>query len=744
MQKCRIKSKGNMQSVFCMVRCCKGISLDHPFVRRKSIHEFNRLENLRFKYCEYKCIAYWGHNTNEGIENEKKNNLKNKVVENSAMVKNLGVFSNRQGYYMTRQQSRYYYSTNNKVHVKGEIYDIIPRLCKNKDVKPIASNLIFHILKFMNVKNVESTVAHKDNIKNIYIGLIRCYHSIFKNKNENGEYIFCIFNDELIKNISPTLRRNKKMIIQEIMLNSLFFFFKNNIRQRDNLDLNLLCEIIKYKKFMYILDSISFDKKKIKENLNVEFVDYLFDHFLNDKVLFSHAIELASLFLCDERISFTSPFTENSSYNCRILLKYILQTQSKNFLFLFLDCLKCNDLKRDVFRFLVSLDEMSGFFSDYCGHLAMMEYLLQNKKRDKSKTKGTKLRECTINQGKEDNNGVNYVKGEMIFYEDYYELPEEMKNISIITNVDNLKQMIREVKTSQEKHWVENIYNDNSIYAFELCDDMLTGEDININLRKKKKIYYIGIDVEWNRNKKASIISIATMEKIYLIDLINMDYNYKFLIHSFFKWILENPFIHKIFYNFACDMHILNLFFQDISIISAYANVMDLKDPIYVHKQRECISNSSKSSKSSNNIVAIELFNRNIIETNDVESFKKMTKSTFYDFNSGMKNYNSNYSEGVISVCLNHTTDKLYFKSLNDLCYKFLNKKLNKQLQLSNWSKRPLTKGQVVYAGIDSYALIMIEQRLIESNFFSTCVSNSNNLIVTFTQKYKCRNCLWD
>ncbi|KJP87918.1 hypothetical protein AK88_02352 [Plasmodium fragile] len=731
MQQWGIKLQAKRQPPFCVIRCSGGILPQSLLSRGISTPEVKRETSSPFRRDQ--CVVLHVYDCLDGLRNGSNNYLK-KVVGNPFMAAYLGLLS-------SRQRCSHCYSTTNKVYVKGEIYDVLPALCKDKEIEAIAANLIFFILKFVNLKNVETAEEYKDNIKNVYANLIRCYHKIFTDKGKYGEYIFCIFNNEVVKGVSPSLRKNKKNIIQEIVLNSLCFFFTNNERHKDILDPNLMCDIVKYKKFLYILDCLSFDRHLLREVLTPQHVDYLFSNFLNDRTHLCQAISLASLFLSDENIGFNSPFKEDSSYNCRIVLKYILQTKSKNCLFLFLDALQCDDLKRDVYRWLTSVDEASGFFSDYWGYLAAREYLLRRKAMDKDDSKGRSLSDGTLNDEGQDRNCVTWGNKSLHPHNEYYELPEEMKNISMVTNVDSLNKMIETIKSGQEKHWMYDIYNDDSLYTSKSCKDIITAEDINNHLRVRKKKYYVGIDVEWNRNQKATIISLATVNHIYLIDLLTVDYNYKILIHSFFKWLLENPFICKLFFNFTCDMRILNSFFQGISILCTYLNVTDLKDPLFLHQRSGVTTQDSPD----NGVVSAELFNRNIIETNDIELFKEVTTSSFLNFKGRVKHGQGDHFGGTINVCPSHSTEtKVHFKSLNHLCQKFLGKNLNKQLQLSNWSRRPLMKSQIHYAATDAYVLIVLEGLLIESNYSSTSSSNSSSLSDVFVQKYKCRNCSWE
>ncbi|VWU50931.1 exonuclease, putative [Hepatocystis sp. ex Piliocolobus tephrosceles] len=687
------------------------------------------------------------------------------------------------------------FSNDNKVFIKRNIVDVVPDLCKEKSKEHIISNLIFFIINLLHSKNVTTVEEYKTNINKIYYNLINVYYKIFENDENNPEYIFVIFNDELIKSVSPSLKKKKKNIIQELVLNSLQFFFKNNVNYKNKLDSNLLCEIIDYKNFFYVINNLFFEKMKIKEQLTVRNLDYLFFHFLNDKPYLYDAINLAALFWdsncadtngvgkskSGDSLTISIPFKKSSEFNCITLLDHIVKLQSKNFFFLFLDKLKNKELKKQVFRYLLVVDRQTGLFYNYWAYLSIKEYVLSKdeklkeaeieqvnncdnlvEKRDCTKRqshilqvggehgdacRGTDSSTANITTNIIANNNTDSTAKS----NEYYILPEDMKQkIIIINNLEDLKKMIVHIKNAQETHWINHIYNNENIYNIRpdnsnnLIVPLLMIDTIYINLRNKKKLFYIAMDIEWCINKEPSVFSLSTDNKIYVINLLNIDYKYKELICNFFKWLLENPFIYKLFYNFPSDLKIMTMFFQSISSIYTYVNVIDLKDPLIVHNNYNTDIKKKCSNNNSNKIMNIEFMNRNIIQNDDINLFKNVTNSNSYKFNKEMKNNFSDIDENIINVLPKKNINKIYFKNLNQLCYKFLNKNLNKKFQLSNWKKRPLTNEQIEYAGLDSYVLIKIEKQLIDKNYITTYISNSNVINDIFVQKYRLKNCQWE
>ncbi|SOV81545.1 exonuclease, putative [Plasmodium sp. gorilla clade G3] len=637
--------------------------------------------------------------------------------------------------------SRNYICTRNNIYIKNKIYDIIPYLCKGKDVKNITSNIIYYILQHLSTKNVVNSNEYKDNIKKIYFNLLKCYHKIFENNNEYGEYIFTLFNDDIIISVSPSLKKKQKNIIQDILLNSLNFFFKNNITYKNKLNINLMCHIISYPKFLYVLHSINYDMNIIKRNISVQNVDYLFSQYINTtNIYITTAIEFASFFKTANMNIFT-PFKEHGKFNYFLLLEHIVNKQLKNTLFLLLKDIEYSQLKQEMLLYLVSSDDITGLCLNEWGYLAAKEYLLMNKYGNDN-NKIINDDDIKVNILKRSNDNVKDYNDDNHLNMEYFNLPEHLKNVKYIKCLDEFNNMVISIKEELNDHWKNNIYNKTKIVNYtndDYNDNILTYEYINETLRKEKKRYYMGIDIEWDRykKKKVSILSISTNNKIYIIDLYFIDYNYKLIIFKFFKWLLENPFIYKLFFNFSSDINIMSSYFQNISHINIYNNIIDLNDNIYIYSKKEEATPSYKN----DNILYFEKLNRDMIQSNDIHLFKEFVHSSPYHFNKNIINKINSHNH--INI-LNKQMFKLYFKSLNDLCMKILNKKLNKKLQLANWNIRPLNEEQIIYACIDSYVLIKIEEMLIEKGYMSTCDSNNNQMMNLFVQKYKLRDSTWE
>ncbi|EWC74313.1 hypothetical protein C923_05004 [Plasmodium falciparum UGT5.1] len=422
-----------------------------------------------------------------------------------------------------RKCSRNYISTRNNIYIKNKIYDIIPYLCKGKDVKNITSNIIFYILQHLSTKNVVNSNEYKDNIKKIYFNLLKCYHKIFEYNNEYGEYIFSLFNDDIIISVSPSLRKKQKNIIQDILLNSLHFFFQNNITYKNKLNINLMCEIINYPKFLYVLHSINYDMNILKQNISVQNVDYLFSQYINKtNIYITTAIQFASFFK-NVNMNIFTPFKKHGTFNYFLLLKRIVNKQLKNTLFLLLNDIECHRLRQEMLLHLLSSDDTT-----------------------------------------------------------------------------------------------------------------------------------------------------------------------------------------------------------------------DLNNNIYIYTRKEEGTPSYKNY----NILYFETLNRDMIQSNDVHLFKELVHSTPYNFNKNLMNKIKKNNNNINIP--NKQMFKLYVKSLNDLCIKILNKKLNKKFQLANWNIRPLNQEQIIYACIDSYVLIKIEEMLIEKGYMSTCDSNNNQMMNLFLQKYKFKDSTWE
>lgn len=57
-----------------------------------------------------------------------------------------------------------------------------------------------------------------------------------------------------------------------------------------------------------------------------------------------------------------------------------------------------------------------------------------------------------------------------------------------------------------------------------------------------------------------------------------------------------------------------------------------------------------------------------------------------------------------------HPNEK--FSSLSFMCLKFLQRKLSKYEQRSNWNRRPLKKTQLHYGALDAFACVLIYDKI--------------------------------
>lgn len=628
-------------------------------------------------------------------------------------------------------------NNGNKIFVKHAIHDVISVLCHQKDSKSIVANIIFFVLHYLNVKNVKTVDEYKENITQMYSSLIKCYDKIFKSAN-SGEYIFGLFNDELVKIVSPSLKRNKKGIIYDIILNSLDFYFKNNIDEKEKLNINMLCEIITYKNFFYVMNSIHYDIPKFKEKLDIFHLDYLFCNFLNDANYLKDAIQLASVFYSD-LFHMNTPFKKGCSFTPFSILNKIIQIQSKNFFFLFLNSISCDHFKMEVLSTLLSADTISGFMPNFWGYLSAKEYLFLEDIQMKNESTQLLVDTKNIRTQVEKHEG-KVCKEEESESNALYSISNCIKDtISVLTSIEEIEELLKEIKEEQTQHWKMYIYDNDKLFNISTYKHFSSGNDLNTYLKNEKKLFYVGIDTEWNKHKKLSIISLATERKIYIIDVLHMNYKCKAFLCNFFLWLLENPFICKLFYNFSSDIQIISLYFKQIRKITTFSNIVDLKDPIIITDVNE-----KEYNKKTENMEAfyLENWNKEIIESGDISMFKAIAKNTFHNINKKIRNNCSEAENIVINYIENKK--KIYFKSLNDLCKNILKKELNKSIQNCNWDKRPLTAQQITYVAVDAHVLIELEKQLLQRNYFSACFTNSNQLMMLFLQKFNNKNCDWE
>lgn len=668
------------------------------------------------------------NSTNDPIENDKEYSVENKDKEIPDLFET--ILSE---------------NTKNKIYVNTNFCDTICSLCKEKDSKGIIANLMYFILNYVNSKHVSTIEEYKETIRKVYFHLMKCYHILFRTStNENGEYVFSIFNESVLKVVSPTLKKNKKNLIHNMILSSLQFYFKNHEKKKNALNINRMCEVIQYEKFLDVLEHIGYELELLKDHLSIQNLNYLLRNFLKNRIYLSKSIELVSIFhiQCDHLYSPFQIHQEDSSFSCKDILITIIKVESKKCLFLFLDSLKKDQLRKEAFSFLISHNPYTGLLNSSWACAQAIEYTLLNETKEEEKE------ERNDHAFIEDENiEKRNVTKEVQKNSTFFILPEDV-SVKIIKNqMEDLQKLLKTVQRAQEQHWKENIYNTNMesecINEFtdskreECSNDHITADYIMDELKKYNKNFSLGIYVQRNKSKQLHFLILSTYQEVYLLDVYNVDYTFKVALFYFLQWVLENPFIHKIFFNFPYIMHTLSLFFQNVSCFSVYSNVSDLKSPL---TEKSKIVDDSKEENM--DLLESEWKCRKVLDESDIHLFTHVLCKTKGRSNKPI--VKSEFDSNLVIPLCDKKDKTLYFKSVKSLCDYFLNKKLATLLYWDDREITSLSKEEIHYLSSYAYILLRIEEQLMNRNCYSKSISNKRNVMEAFLLLYKKKKYTWD
>ncbi|PFH31127.1 hypothetical protein BESB_030010 [Besnoitia besnoiti] len=206
--------------------------------------------------------------------------------------------------------------------------------------------------------------------------------------------------------------------------------------------------------------------------------------------------------------------------------------------------------------------------------------------------------------------------------------------------------------------------------------------------------FVVALDLEWTLPHAASVLSLATETRVFLVDLVNHNPVYRATLLRLLRWLFTNPFIAKLAYQARGDF--TRLFFALGSAggrPGALVHCIDLRQP------RVCLAPESER--------------RGCDKLNDAKA------PVALDSESGVAPLTDAeaHEEEEILPGQQGSAPKRRYQNLREMCRQVLGVDLDKSEQRSNWNMRPLTASQVLYAAKDAYALILLEAALREQGW---------------------------
>jgi len=237
-----------------------------------------------------------------------------------------------------------------------------------------------------------------------------------------------------------------------------------------------------------------------------------------------------------------------------------------------------------------------------------------------------------------------------------------------------------------------------------------TKSKLDLSLKEIMQSDCVGLDAEYmptffdsmdtkgcNNNMAPTLLQISTRERTFLFDLLKFDVN----MDSVLRELFQSRKVLKIGYAFDDDLSLLRknvsssaTCFNDlINFLELKRIEKDFQKNDTAHK-RGVIEKITEDDSSKSADVEASSHVRRKSSQEDRKSAKRKKKKK----KKSLKGKHNHQSGGPLG--------------LSKLCELVLGKPLSKEMQVSNWSRRPLKDKQVSYAALDAYSLVKIRDRL--------------------------------
>ena len=378
-------------------------------------------------------------------------------------------------------------------------------------------------------------------------------------------------------------------------------------------------------------------------------------------------------------------------------------------------------------------------------NINLINYLLNNFKRGKKKDGVNLITKLNLKKNEYDESYDKYIIGEFLNYK-YKTCLNDHFNILIdfgLINENTYNILMSKMLKNKRYKIVRN--NDNIISLNEDNDQINNTNKLKLNKLRNKN--------ETSRNDMSQQCSLSKDEKNKILILYHFGSVKNYELSEINKELITNIFgkspslrdsLISNFYdeNEYNDVDYLSLekekqkviFINDIESFkinskyfkkSRYVGVdSEWIQPLCANNYKENASILQLANEEETHIMIIDLLK---IKNNEIfiELFRKyFVNKTFVGFsfnNSDLEKFNDGFRNVFKDSTIVDLIDLYQYKylekagSLSSMCEKFLNKKLCKEQQCSNWEKRELDQRQLNYAALDALVCVQLYKKLVKS-----------------------------
>mmetsp|Transcript_4957 Transcript_4957/g.14471 ORF Transcript_4957/g.14471 Transcript_4957/m.14471 type:complete len:742 (+) Transcript_4957:73-2298(+) len=640
------------------------------------------------------------------------------------------------------------------IHASRRLHEVAPELCARGAVHELAANIVYHALAAIDCKCPrESARREREFRSDLFSTCSNLFEAHYSHL--GGESVFGILNGSTLREISPTMKSNRRKRLREVVLDTIEEWVLLHRDSFSRVDGTLLLDIVGPRAFLNLIPRLGLNIRALRG----EDIEVLFYHLTE---------ETRDLFTC-LRISLSLLPVESlfsplggSSWTLRRVLTLIEERRSEHGLRFLIAHLHPPSLIREVLKALRDRDFDTGLVRDQWSFMTSLE--LEADMRTNKSILGelpalwpgfappAPLLPALepVDESREVPRGQRLwlTDGELMPFRIRRRVPmplaglappsrfrdtpwpqlafdptealsaeagetagsgaadayialeggaEEVGALALWTGAGaELSEQPGAASGASLIAGLPRPYAGLPLDAIHFVDSA-QGLSHVITFLQQAPPAFVGIDLEWSDPHPVSIIQIATPTRAFVLDTVNRTPLYMSVLHCLLDWLMKREETTKLFFGFPHDLVRLNLLFgphgRTFGHQDHIASIVDL----YMQRVRRVMVRSPRPEDTP--LGREDLLGEALL-ADDLDEVHRLSAEL------PSLPLTEELAERVYTVGGHH--------SLAGLALRYLGIQLNKSFRASNWNFRPLSAVQVLYAATDAHVLLRLEAALRE------------------------------
>mmetsp|Transcript_40902 Transcript_40902/g.131544 ORF Transcript_40902/g.131544 Transcript_40902/m.131544 type:complete len:745 (+) Transcript_40902:77-2311(+) len=634
------------------------------------------------------------------------------------------------------------------IYASQRIHEIAPELCARGAVQELAANIIYRALAAIDCRNGKEAMRREQDFRS---DIFTACSNLFEvhHVHQGAEVVFGVLNEKTLRDISPEMRSNKRVLLNDMVLDSIEEWVSLHTHSFSQINAHGLFEVVGPAMFLKLIPRLHLSLLALPS----EDLEVIFYHLETEKPdifgLMRVAVSLLPVDSCTDALGGTT-------WTLRRVLRLIEARRSEHALRFFLTNLRDETLLREALAALRERDVDTGLLREKWSYIVSMQLEADTHTGRPIAVDMPNMwpmlhatpPPMQVELSSLDND-LEVPRGQRLFLTD-----GELRPFEIKRHTPRPLAGIAEPSRFRDTPWPQLAFDPAEALAVDRGEiepssavdayDVIAGraEDVDamqlwgggplaetrpstssipglpspqatlpldaihfvdsvqalshvLTFLQHTPPEFVGMDLEWADPHPVSIIQLATPTRAFVIDAVNRTPLYMSVLHCLVDWLLKREGTTKLFFGFPHDLLRLNMLFgpmgKSFSGGDHIASVVDL----YMQRiQRVPVRTPRKADTP---MGREELLGEAMMD-DDFEKVRRLSAIT------PPHPPREDVAEKVYTVGGHH--------SLSSMAARHLGEPLDKRYRASNWNFRPLAAAQVVYAATDAHILLRLESAM--------------------------------